>query len=260
MTRSDKHASAASFTLTELLVVLGIIVLVMGIVLPSIIPLLASGTATQVRAVVSALLGAARGMAIERQSYALVHFQMSPDEKCWAAVLIYEVVKDPATGEVTGHRFVPAEGYKPRKMPGGIALIGVSDLSLTGGLDHFTGIFSDSHSKPHPWFFWFNVVFGPDGSLAELVPGAGGNLTTPQIDVTSALFAGTPDQRIWEPGAPPLARFTKGVRMMVAFPYKDIKDLSAGTHWDPASRAYYLENNGEFFVINPYTGQLLPSE
>ena len=264
MTRSDKHACAASFTLTELLVVLGIIVLVMGIVLPSIIPLLASGTASQVRAVVSALLGAARGMAIERQSYALVHFQMGVDDKCWAAVLIYEVVKDPATGEVTGHRFIPAEGYRPRKMPGGLALAEVSSFWVTPE-GHFQRLFDlppPGSGIPNPLFTTFNVVFGPDGSLAELVPGTDGDLVVPNIhtDLPSLLFgAGTADQKIWEPLDPAILN-EQGGRMMVAFNYKDLRSLKSGQYFDNSTREYYLENNGQLFVINPYTGQLLPSE
>ena len=261
MTRSDKHASAAAFTLTELLVVLGIIVLVMGIVLPSIIPLLASGTASQVRAVVSALLGAARGMAIERQSYALVHFQMSPDEECWAAVLIYDNRQRNADGtdNPTFRKFIPAEGYKPRKMPGGIALAEVSSFCLSRD-GHFMRLFDlpPDSGIPNRLFTTFNVVFGPDGSLAELVPDTDGNLVVPNIDTDSLLFAGTADQKIWEPYPGMLNE--QGVRMMVAFNYKELRSLKSGQYYDNSTREHYLDHNGQVFVINPYTGQLLPSE
>jgi prepilin-type N-terminal cleavage/methylation domain-containing protein len=251
MTRSNRPTPRA-FTLTELLVVLGIVVLAMGIVLPSIIPLLTSGAASQVRIVLGSLFGAARSLAVEQQSYALVHFQMGPDEKCWAAVLIYDKREknDDGTDNPTFGQFVRAEGYKPRKMPGGIALIGVSQFSSPDNRN-FRQIFSDFQdaTKPNPMFFSFNVVFGADGSLAQLAP---------EIHVGSQFFAGTPDQKIWDPSVPTLNQ--PSVRMMVAFRYKEFRNLSDASYSVPDSRAYYLQNNGQYFVINPYTGQLLPSE
>lgn len=247
-----------AFTLTELLVVLGIIVLVMGIVLPSIIPLLASGTATQVRAVVSALLGAARGMAIERQSYALVHFQMGVDDNCWAAVLIYESIKDPITGEVTGHRFVPAEGFRPRKIPGGFALGEVTTMFLTPNGKHFQRLFDLPAGRLNPFFTTFSAIFAPDGSLADLVPDINGNLVWPHIDTTSILFDDAAQQRIWHSTVAGLDE--PGVRVMVLFPYKDLMALPPGGALVRNSREEYLDENGKYFVINPHTGRLLPNE
>ena len=249
-----------AFTLTELLVVLGIIVLVMGIVLPSIIPLLASGTAIQVRAVVSALLGAARGMAIERQSYALVHFQMGVDDKCWAAVLIYDNREKNADGtdNPTFRKFVPAEGYKPRKMPRGFALGEVTAMFTSPDGKQFTNMFDFPAGRMNPFFTTFSVIFGPDGCLADLAPGIDGALATPQIDITSILFDDAGAQRIWHSTMPGLDE--RGVRLMVLFSYKELTSLPPRAFFNNPSRESYLEQNGTYLVVNPHTGQLIPNQ
>lgn len=265
MTGPKTRTRGRAFTLTELLVVLGILVLAMGIVLPSMIPLLSSNSMTQARAMLSGLLGAARGLAIERQSYSLVHFQMSPDEKCWAAVLIYDTRKEiDGTPNPTFRQFIPAEGYPPRKMPGSLALGEVIDLwTVAPAGVHFEYIVDipPGSGIPNPLFTTFNVIFAPDGSLAEQVPDAADNLGPPAIYADSPLFAGTADQTIWETSVLNMQPIQeRGVRLMVAFNYKELKSLASGAYTDSNTREHYLEHNGLFFAINPYTGQLLPSE
>lgn len=108
------------FTLTELMVAIGIIAIILAIVLPSLKGLFTTGADIQARGVMSSMLGAARGLAIENQSHAAVHIQMGADEKCWAAIMIAQT--DPS-----GQRVLrPAPGYVPQKMPGNIAFGEVS--------------------------------------------------------------------------------------------------------------------------------------
>jgi type II secretory pathway pseudopilin PulG len=287
--RSNNPVFAGAFTLTELLVVIGLIVLALAIVLPSIIPLLASGSQSQGRSVISSLLGAAHGMAIERGSYAMVHFQMGtgwvppgsnwrdvPDGNCWVAVLVYDRNKriedrnDPRYGQPnpTYGKFIPAQGFAPRKLPGDMALGEVSADWLINTGEHFKGLPNeDAATEPEPdWdFTTFHVIFGPDGSLVRLVPDANGVLSNPVIDTTrSPFWQSAPTdrdeaaQRIWRTSNVRLDE--PGVRMMVAFSYKQIKSLSDADYTVPGSRAHYLENDGTYLCINPYTGQLLPSE
>ncbi len=264
MTSHNKQGRAWGFTLTELLVVLGILVLALGIVLPSLIPLLSTSSMTQARAMISALLGSARGLAIEKQSYTLVHFQMSPDEKCWAAVFIYDNQQKNLDGSPNANycKFVPLDGFAPRRMPGDVALIQVCPLLMPDGR-HLIGVFDQpglpaGERQPYWGFTTFNVVFGPDGALRQQVPDSKGLLTPPVIDDKALVFIGTVDQKIWEPHA--FVLNNEGIRLMIAFSYREVKNLSADGYATAGSRANYLEQNGQFFCINPYTGQLLPSE
>ena len=85
-----------------------------------------------------------------------------------------------------------------------------------------------------------------------------GGMVAPNIDTTAPAFSGDPNQKIWD--ASDVTLNENGIRLMVGFVYKDIKNLTDGTYTQAGSRAHYLQNNGEFFCINPYTGQLIANE
>ena len=261
---------SSAFTLTELLVVLGIIGLAMAITLPSIIPLFLRASTGQARFVVGALLGDARSYAVKRHSYALVHFQIGPDEKCWVSLLTYEPIRGhlpewrvyqdwqhiyPAIPLMLGHRFVPVPDYAPRAMPRGVGLGAVSATYTTADGKHFANLSNYPAGTATPAFTSFSVLFGPGGSLASVVPGVGGGPAAPMIDTDCILFTGTPDQAIWD--AAGVVPGELGVRVLVAFIYKELKPLPSGDYSDPNTREGYLEQHGEFIAINPHTGRLI---
>ncbi len=242
------------FTLTELVLVIAIIMIAIGVALPGVVGLLTADAEVQARKTLGALLGAARSLAIEKQSYVMVHVQMGLDGNCWAGVLERKLSGDPGDNE---HRFVPVAAHPPRQIPEGYAFGEISDDSTSGG--HFVGI---SDGGLHD-FTSFHVIFGPDGSLAQLVPERDGTLVNARFDKGQAIFTGGPtadeEIKVWdddddllrEPGVP---------RAIVMFPYSELEPLSVGA-WDvPGSRACYLERNRRFLVINPYTGHVLAGE
>ena len=272
-----------AFTLVEMLVVIAIVVLTLGITLPTIMSLLTSSSEGQARSAISALLGTARALAVERQTYTLVHFQMGTkwegnqyvsDGQCWAAVLMYDkrerIYNEPDDEWIdpnpTHGQFIPVEGYPPRLVPGGFA-VGEVSARWVGGSMHFgdgsEGAIGDeleaTEVEPRWDFTAFNVVFAPDGSVSELVPDTDGNLLPPDIQTDDCfLFTDADHENIWRTNGVTVDE--EGVRMMVLFAYKAIKNLNAGDYDNVLSRAGYLQNQGSILYVNPYTGQLIVSE
>ncbi len=236
--RNPQSTIRPAFTIIELLVAISIISLVLTITMPGIIKLFTAGTDLQSRNVISGMLGAARAAAIENQSYAGVHVQIGTDGKCWAAVMQLD--------KVSG-KFVPVSGFPPKSMPGDMAFGGISSDYVSGS--HYT----NDVNTDRDGFTTFNVIFSPDGSLTGRV---NGNL--PQIETDVKIFGGdgaTPKQKIWEPCLPAGTGPTldeDGVRAITAFHYKTFKVMPDRQSW--------LEKNGQFLCINPYTGKLLPDE
>jgi prepilin-type N-terminal cleavage/methylation domain-containing protein len=252
MKRKLKNRRRAGFTLAELLVVIGVIVVSLSIVLPTVHALFTAGAETQAIAAMSAALGAARGCAIEQKTYALLHVQPHwKDEKCYAAVFKYDSTKDPPG-------FVPPLGYRPWQMPGGIAFGEVTARYITVDTDMMDDYDNDvlyEDGEPRN-FCTFNVVFAPNGSLTEYVHGK-----VPQFLIANAPLFEPPedkdgrklwDQKLWDWDPDNVSINEKGIRMMTVFDYERLKLVP--------NRADELNESGRFLVVNPYTGQLLPSE
>ncbi len=232
-----------AFTIVELLVVISTIALALAITMPGIVGLFTAGTDLQSRNVISGMLGAARAVAIENQSYAAVHVQIGTDGKCWVAVMQYD--NDPVS--TSFGKFVPVSGFPPKSMPGDMAFGGISSDYVTGGS------YDSTVNTELDEFTTFNVIFSPDGSLTGRVNG-----NNPQIETDVKIFGGdgaTPEQKRWDhpaslPPGPTLDE--QGVRAITAFHYKTFKAMPDRQDW--------LEKNGQFLCINPYTGKLLPDE
>ena len=249
--RLPHRPKRSGFTLTEILVVIGVIGLALSIVLPSMVKLFSTGAEAQAANIISATLGAARGSAIAERSYALVHMQIGTDGECWLAVLRYQ--NEPSKPQYA--TFVPTDGFEPRMLPGHLAAGEVSSAWVQN--EHFKPIRDDQMVN----FTTLNIVFGPDGSLVDRVPNAAGNPDVPVLDTTSALFADKPaSKKLWDPNVPNLILNEPGVRAITLFSYKTLKVLDGGAYTSQGSRAHYLTQNGLFRCINPYTGQLIPAE
>ena len=249
-TAAPRPATRAAFTLIELLVVVSVIALVLAIVIPSISTIFTAGSDQQSRNLLGAQLSAARGMAIENQSYALLHVQIGTDGKCWLMPLRRN--PDPNPSSPRYFRFIEDAGYQAQALPGGMAL-----GEVTSGWVDPNGSFNDAQSgnagdAPDANFTTLNVIFGPDGSLVTQVPDAAGVWGNPVID-TGANPAFTGSGRIWDPPV----TVKPGVRTLALFETKVLKALGPGT--GAGSRADYLNRSASFVSVNSYSGQLLPT-
>ena len=256
----DGHRAASrrrrrAFTLAELLVVIGIIALSLSVVLPTVRGLFYAGADTQAIAMASAMLGSARGLAIETRNYALLHVQPEKGEvndddlgeRMWMMVMKYDL----ASG-----LFAQYEGFPPQQVPGemGYGQVGGALDPSSGGVtsefvsgDNYSAELSDDEKLKD--FCTFNVVFSSDGSVITQVDGG-----DPQFDSAAPVFTASATykkQQIW--------KFSEdlvnegGVRVMTVFNYRNVR-LNA------AKRASILNDCGVYLCVNPYTGQLIPTE
>lgn len=260
MKRKLKNRMRAGFTLAELLVVVGIIVVSLSIVLPTVRALFSAGAETQAIASMSAALGAARGLAIEHSAYTLVHHQPSVefkdnkwyvDRKCYAGVFKY-------VGTSAAGGFEPAAGYRPWQMPKDIGFGQVTPGYIIIETDMADDYDNDALDGDRELldFCTFNVVFAPNGSLTESVHGK-----VPQFVTANVPLFDPPedaegrklwDQKLWESDPDQVTINEKGIGTMTVFNHERLKLVS--------DRAAELNQNGRFLIVNPYTGQLLPSE
>lgn len=226
-----RRAGAAGWTLTELLAVIAIMALAATLVLPTVSTLFYSSAEEQARSMLSAMLGAARAAAIENHAYSAVHVQIGKNDRdCWAAPLLGE---DVGGGAIV---FRPMAAMGPQKLPGGVVFGGIDSkfVNPSGNYVNVAGAATD--------FTTFTVAFGPDGSIVTQVGGGSINVFN-----DAALFGG--DARaIW----PTHPANEIGVRAVTFFPYAVFKAAT--------NKNTYLDQNGQFICLNPYTGQLMRAE
>jgi len=232
-----RHSASrpGGFTLAELLVVIAMISMPVGIVLPSMLGLLTAGADVQAQGILGAMLGAARGLAIEQGVPTLVHVQIGRGDKCWIAIFRLEM-KQGAPGY---GKFVPAEQYPPRRMPGDIAFGGLVKRFISGQ-DYDSVINNDAGLAD---FTTFDIAFSPDGGLVTQVQG-----NVIQLYADPEFFSQTAETAVWEVKRPD----ETGVRAVTVFNYGDLQLASP--------RHTYLTDNCVLIGINSYTGQFLPTE
>ena len=241
-----------AFTLLELLVVIAIIVLVIGSVLPSVLKIFSSGADAQAYNMLAAQLMAARGLAITEGTYAGVHVQMDNRAgavgDCYLAVVIYKDVDD--RENIADMKFVLAEGFTPRRAPGGFAFGELRGPNLYG-LTEFVNASSQydnlTTGNNVDDFLTFTIVFSPSGGIVK------GVLVQPIAFDDGAKYGST-----FNPGAGKaflwnLPPDEPGASAVTMFSYNEFRDAGA-------DRPGYLRLKGRFIPINVYTGQLFDRE
>lgn len=225
------------FTLIELLVVIGIIALALAIVLPSIMSVFNSGAQAQARNMLSATLGSARSLAIEKMTRTLVHVQRAPDDTCWVMVFQADTLDN--------NKFKQVPGLPPSQLPGGLAAGGLDKHLLIYQWQRYYGFDGsklDAQAKLDD-LTCFNVVFGSDGAM--VTDGLPVN-----IDTTASVFSASSPGRIWDCSNVDITE--AGVNSMVIFDYVTLKLKATGT-----DRAAVLDSS-PLLVVNQQTGYLLP--
>lgn len=203
--RIARLARRRSFTLLELLAVIGILLALTTLTAVSVSGVVRDANRSAATNTIVSLLGTARAVALRDNAYVAVTFRVAPDRQSRAIPSdpqVIEVVVGKWTGEVVtdlngdrdvfADRFVPVPGIPFRRLPPGILVAGpnfaqVTDTSV-GANDRFwltQPRFAGTVTAPvdasgRPGFTpnlaqtelgWaFGVLFGPDGRMLSRNP------------------------------------------------------------------------------------------
>ncbi len=265
MSHRETHRRPRGFTLIELIVVMGIIVLIAGIALPSITSLMESSADKQAYNILAGQLRAARALAIRKGTFAGVHIQPAnasesenPDidefrDTFFSAVVEFKEIRDFRAGNKMKPAAVVdlAEGFEPIAMPEGIGFISL-DMRKDAFFDKNTGEFN-----PDPWH-WderataITILFSPEGRLVRSI-----YRNSVAIDPDGDLTTGS--GALWETvrGLPTQKSYnspndcSNGV---VLIEYRNYENISKH------AMDSYLWQNAQFLPVNPHTGMLYPRE
>ena len=242
---SGRTGGRAAFTLLELAVTITVIVLVASLALPTITHMMTAGADEQAHNLVTAQLMAARAYAITNETFAGIHVQLAdPDadnaekNKCYSAVISYD------TSDAV---FRIADGFRPRRLPGTIALGEISDDFVTADSPgNYTGL-TDANL---PDFCSFSVIFSSTGSAVKKIEDA--NVL---FDGGDGTFTDGTDAHLWKYST---ANGEKAVTAFTIFDYIELitREPEAEAGAGEYSREDYLNDNGQFLPINPHTGLL----
>ena len=201
MTRSRRQRRLGGFTIIELLVVMGILILLAVLTGVSVSRLSKEARLSSGVNQVVAALGSARSIAIQTNSTVMVIFTVNVDPAQLGDGEIVEIVLARASGEITtrynsnqwyDERYVPIPGLPAVELPRGIKVAG--PLNTSYGLDSI----DDELWVSQPGGRWrlvndvtgdgvpeavtdeigrqIGVIFGPDGTMiTRNVQGAGGS-------------------------------------------------------------------------------------
>jgi len=218
-----------AFTLVELLVVLAIIALIATTAVPSIVTIIASGAEAQAANLLTAQLVAARALAIMEGTHAGLHAQIADkatlENVCFTAIFI----DDPATAT---HELTPAAGYRPKRVPGGMAFGQISGPFVVNNA------FTNSVNTQLDDFTSFTIVFGPSGEVVKNIAGQ-----PIAFYGSDPIFTGA-SSKLWNAPAD-----EPGVSAVTIFDYNEARQSG-----DVA--AYLNAGATQFCPVNVYTGQL----
>jgi Tfp pilus assembly protein FimT len=219
-----------------LLVVLFVIGILAAIVLPSTVRLFTAGADAQAYNALAGQLTGARMLAIQQRTFAGVHAQLADVTglftknmpiACFTAV----VQQDP------NEKFILAEGFSPRKMPGSTAFGRVD----TNFCNASTGIYEPAVNNSPQQFTSLTFVFAPNGRLAD-------KTVTFDTDSNGAFGAKSNRAYLWDPAvANDSSLCSNSVKAAVMFDWS--KFVLPAT-----DRPAYLTNYGQIIAVNLYTG------
>lgn len=245
---TKRRARNCGFTLIELLVVVGIIMIVLGIAIPSIANLFRSGAEVQARNLIDAQISAARMLAVRNRGPVALHFQQGYEidgrRDYYMAILEGNNDNWPGIWEFT---LVP--GTTPARLPGGL-IAGRVDDSVTDSSGNYSGVQYTSSSARN-WFTNFSIAFD-----------ASGRLTTMKVRVIPSTVVGydpPEDTDIWRWGdvinssSEDNWRGQYSIRALCLFDPDDLDGLNDSEADD------YLNDNARFLPVAPYTGGLIQS-
>lgn len=251
--RNPQSETRNGFTLVELMVVIGLIVLVAGIALPSISKLFTAGADTQAFSILNAQVAMARGQALLTDTYAGVHVQMADadaqpqlENTCYSAVI--QGFDHDRDGGATAPHFRLGEGLEPIALPNSIAAGGLNADTMGGSASNAYTVSNVDD------FTSFNIVFDENGHLTKYVFGLYpdqdeiGYRKPVVFDSTSPLFNG--DTKLWDYDLTGGSSGEEGVIGITIFDYATYIAL------DDADKDDFLEANAPLLGINMYTGQL----
>ena len=224
------------FTMVEMMVVLGVIIMAAGIALPSINTLLQSGADKQAYNLIASQIRAARALAIETGNYAGVHIQMADKQKnpdlagtCYAGVVAFQQMDNKVNPKVA--YFDVAGGYDVQPIPGSIAFGDLSnDRSSMDGGGSFTTM---------------TLVFAPNGRLVYSVQGV-----PVRLSPTSAFVSGT--RPLWDANRGGGSNEEYGTSAICLFNYRNFEAAD--------DKSKFMNVNAIYLPVNVHTGQLFPLE
>jgi len=232
---SKGAGSDGGFTLFELLIVIGIIVMIAGMAMPSILSLLTSGSDAQAYNAFSGQLTVARALAVENQTYVAIHCQLAQEN---AKVGTDEISDDAIYVAITRLRvgstdaeFELMPGFVPTRVPGSIGFGEVSRRSINTASKF--ALQDDVEG-----FMSFSVIFSPQGEVVKMVNGK-------TIWFSTSLAGGS--TTLWDSK---YANGEEGISAIAMFDYGELMAMPE------SEQEEYLTDACQFLPINTYTGRL----
>ena len=252
--RTSRRGRPRGFTLVELLVTITLVAIVLGVTIPSVAKLFASGATAQASNMLTAQLSIARMLAITEGTYAGVHVQLSDradSEDCYLAVLW----DDPTTPD--DHSLSLPKGQQPKKVPSGAAF---ADLATVNDAIDSPGMLDEDGLED---LTTFTVLFDSTGVMVCYVRPTGSQTEPQPISLAdpddSEIFVadGAGPIDVDDPEAPEAKKLwerpedEKGATAVVPIEFAKLKSRS-GTD----ARADYLEDSRSArIILNFCTGQ-----
>lgn len=234
-----------AFTMIEMIVVVGMILLLSAVAVPSFVQLFSSGANAQAYNMVSAQMMTARNVAIERGQYAGLHFQRPDATKgpfrqirgdfeyfgyCGVVVGTF----NPATSALT---LDVSPGFAPKPMPGHMSMIDLDQTTYTDPYRFTTG----------------TILFNPNGSLL-------GQANIKTYLTTPSMFVDPNTTAIWQNLA---ATSSNGTRIYPPCKNPGLVSLDDymlvySTLTSTGDINTFLNNRTESIFLNYNTGLLMP--